>query len=180
MPLRLGVEVCHDPAPGLAITAGGDDIGVFPQCLPEGHPSQSHTRRNDGYHRKPACPDGEARPGGNAVGSEQGEEKESEEAETVSKNRKGAETRGSEGESLEDDGIAESLQVGRDKLSSGYGLSGSCFTRERQDTAGGLVQRQEAALDRRLGLTSGGVTVARAARLVSSVICSASSRSSRC
>ena len=114
------------------------------------------------------------------AGTEQGEENQGEETETVPKDGKGAETRGTEGELLENDGIAECPEVGGDELSSGGGFSGSGFTRKRQDLAGGLVQRQEAALGRRLVPTRGGATVASAARLVSSVICSASSSSSRC
>jgi hypothetical protein len=114
------------------------------------------------------------------AGTEQREENQGEEAETVPEDGKGAEARGTEGKLLKNDGIAEGPEVGGDELSSGGGFSGSGFTRKRQDLAGGLVQRQEAALDRRLALMRGGATVASAARLVSSVICSASSSSSRC
>jgi hypothetical protein len=114
------------------------------------------------------------------AGTEQREENQGEEAETIPEDGKGAETRGTEGELLENDGVAESPQVGGDELSSGGGFSGSGLTRERQNPASGLVQRQEAALGRRLVATRAGATVASAARLVSSVICSASCSSSRC
>jgi hypothetical protein len=114
------------------------------------------------------------------AGTEQREENQRKEAETVPEDGKGAEARGTEGKLLKNDGIAEGPEVGGDELSSGGGFSGSGFTRKRQDLAGGLVQRQEAALDRRLALMRGEATVASAARLVSSVICSASSSSSRC
>ena len=178
MRLGLRVEVGHDPAPGPGLTPSGDQVGVFPDYFAEGHPSQPHASRKNGGGRKAAGPHDKSRPGRNVAGTEQREENQGEEAETVPEDGKGAETRGTEGELLENDGIAECPEVGGDELSSCGGFSGSGFTLERQDLAGGLVQRQEAALGRRLA--RGGATVASAARLVSSVICSASSSSSRC
>ena len=180
MRLGLRVKVGHDPAPGPGIATSGDQVRVFPDCFAEGHPSQPDAGRKNGCGRKAAGPNDKSRPGWDVAGTEQREENQGEEAKAVPENGKGAETRGTEGELLTNDGVAESPQVGSDELSSGGGFSGSGFTRERQDLAGGLVQRQEAALGRRLALTRGGATVASAARLVSSVICSASSSSSRC
>ena len=178
--LSLRVEVGHDPAPRADIATGRDQVGVLPDCFAEGHPSEPDAGRKNGCGRKAAGPHDKSRPGRDVAGTEEREENQGEEAKAVSENGKRSETRGTEGEPLENDGVSERPQVGGDELSSGGGFGGSGFTRERQDLAGSLVQRQEAALGRRLVPTRGGATVASAARLVSSVICSASSSSSRC
>jgi hypothetical protein len=177
--LSFGVQMRYKPAARAAVTSSRNQVGVFPERLPERNPSQAHTHGE--YHdgEESHYPNQERGPWRRGCRAQERKQYQSEPSEPGSEKWKAPETGWSESELLDHDPIAEFSQMSGYQLASGSCLDGTSFSAEGEDLGGDLFEcwhmpgfpdQDDAARFGRLPLTNAVPAAARAARLVSSVI----------